>query len=194
MDHKNLRLYPRNYIRYKFFNSLFLGLSVGSIFTIYSPLKPSVYSIGGIFLAISMLFIAKLYTKIMNIEYFYKISIFIELVIFILILYFLFMPYGYMTALLVYTGYQITFIFGSYLVRAETLIGKKRQMFTFFDTAKQYGYLVGLGGSFLFYKVLESLFNISVNTQKVYNLHFLLIICQTVILYYLIKSFKKETT
>jgi len=41
-----LKLIPQWFIRYKFFNSLSLGLSVGAIFTIYTPLEPSVYSLG----------------------------------------------------------------------------------------------------------------------------------------------------
>mgnify|MGYP007000265896 len=73
MISRKLRINNRNFIKYKFFNSLFLGTSVGSIFTIYAPLEPSVYSLGGIFLALGMLFVATLYSKILNINYFYKI-------------------------------------------------------------------------------------------------------------------------
>jgi len=117
-----LKLNPKWYLRYKFLNSLFLGLSVGAIFTIYAPLKPSIYSIGGIALAIGMLFIARLYHKILTISWFYRISLLVELVLLVVIVVFLIRPYTYQTALLVYLGYQLTFVFGSYLVRAETLI------------------------------------------------------------------------
>lgn len=192
MQQSDLKFIPRNFIKYKFFNSLFLGLSVGSIFTIYAPLKPSVYSIGGIILALGMLLVARLYTRIMTIEYFRKISIFIEIVILAMLLYYLFHPYGYMTALLVYSGYQVTFVFGSYLVRAETLIGKKRQIFTYFDTAKQIGYLAGMAASYLFYKVIEMGFGITQNSDKVYLLHFLLVINELVILWYLMRAFKNK--
>jgi hypothetical protein len=172
MREDSLTFNPRNFIKYKFLNSFFLGLSVGSIFTIYTPLKPSIYSIGGIILAIGMLLIARIYTKIMTKEWFYKISLFVEFVVLFMVLYFLFVPYEYMTALLVYIGYQTTFVFGSYLLRAETIIGKKRIMFTFFDTAKQLGYLAGMIVSFVFYKVLDLGFEISENSEKVYLLHF----------------------
>jgi hypothetical protein len=191
MHNESYRFFPRSFIKYKFFNSFFLGLSVGSIFTIYAPLKPSIYSIGGIFLAIGMLLIARLYTKIMTVEYFYKISLFVELVILSLVLFYLFRPYGYATALFVYVGYQTTFVFGSYLVRAETVIGKKRKIYTFFDTAKQLGYLFGLALSFGFYQLLESGFDIAKNSDKVYALHFLLLFCQVIILYFLVRSFKR---
>ena len=64
-----MKIINREFIKYKLINSLFLGISVGSIFTIYTPLEPSIYSIGGILLALAMLFTAKLYSKIINIYY-----------------------------------------------------------------------------------------------------------------------------
>ena len=38
---------PAAFIRYKFLNSLFLGLSVGAVFVLYTPLSPAVFSAGG---------------------------------------------------------------------------------------------------------------------------------------------------
>ena len=43
---------PAAFIRYKFLNSLFLGLSVGAVFVLYTPLSPAVFSAGGIGLAL----------------------------------------------------------------------------------------------------------------------------------------------
>jgi hypothetical protein len=114
MISRKLRINNRNFIKYKFLNSLFLGTSIGSIFTIYTPLEPSVYSIGGIILAVGMLLVATLYSKILNINYFYKISLFVELVILSVIIAFLLFSFNYQIALLVYIGYQVTFMFGSY--------------------------------------------------------------------------------
>ena len=184
-----MQLDTKTFIKYKFLNSLFLGLSVGSIFTIYAPLKPSIYSIGGIILALAMLLIAKLYKKIMNINYFYKISLAVEVVLLVLICYFLIFSYSYTTALFVYMGYQITFVFGSYLVRAETLFLKRSAILGFVDIAKQKGYLSGMLLSFVFYKALEYL-NITQNKIQVYDIHFLLIVVEILIIYFLIKSFK----
>ncbi len=185
-----LVLNPKWYIRYKFLNSLFLGLSVGAIFTIYAPLKPSIYSLGGIALALGMLLIARLYEKILNIEWFYRISLFVEFVLLLVMILFLIYPYTYQTALLVYLGYQLTFVFGSYLVRAETLIAKSDELLTAIDTAKQLGYLIGMGASYLFYKILEYQ-GISENKDKVYDLHFLLIGVEILIIFSIIKSFRK---
>ena len=64
----NLTIDNSNYLKYKFFNSLFLGVSVGSYITIYSPLDIKTFSIGGIFLAVAMIVIAKYYNKIININ------------------------------------------------------------------------------------------------------------------------------
>ena len=192
MQSSNLKINTREFIKYKFLNSLFLGISVGSIFIIYSPLEPSIYSFGGILLALAMLFIAKLYSKILNIYYFYRISLFVEIITLILVSGFLIFSYSYTTALLVYIGYQVTFTFGSYLVRAETVLLKKAKILTFLDVAKQKGYLSGMAISFIFYKLLEYLFDISNNQIQVYNMHFLLFIMELFTIYILIKAFNNK--
>jgi len=185
------RLIPKCYIRYKFFNSLFLGLSVGAIFTIYAPLDPSVYSLGGIALAVGMLMVARLYHKILNPEWFFRISLLVEVVLLLAIIYFLLHPYTYQTALLVYLGYQVTFVFGSYLLRAETLIIQTDTILTTLDTLKQLGYLVGMGASYLFYKLLE-LYSIIDNQEKIYNLHYLLLGVEMVIIVLIFRSFSSR--
>ena len=191
MISRKLRINNRNFIRYKFFNSLFLGTSIGSVFTIYSPLEPAVYSIGGIALAVSMLFIATLYSRILNINSFYKISLFVELVILSVIIAFLLFSFNYQIALIVYIGYQITFMFGSYLIRGETLLLKKDRLLTLVDVSKQLGYLVGLGASFLFYKLIEYQFQIIDNQTQVFYIHYFLLLIEILVILFLIKSFEK---
>jgi len=186
-----LTLNPTWFIRYKFFNSLFLGLSVGAIFTIYAPLKPSIYSVGGIALAIGMLIVARFYQQILNTPWFYRITLLVEIILLLAVGYFLLFPYTYQTALLVYLGYQLTFVFGSYLVRAETLIIKDEATLTTLDTAKQLGYLVGMGGSWLFYKVLEN-YAITDNQTKVYDLHYLLLGIEAIIILLILRSFHRS--
>jgi len=140
----NLQLNHRNYIIYKFFNSLFLGTSIGSVFIIYSPLEPAIYSIGGIVLALGLMGVALFYEKILNIGYFYIISLFVEVVILAVLISFLIFSYSYEIALCVYIGYQVTFIFGSYLGRVETLLLKKKRILKAVDISKQAGYMIGL--------------------------------------------------
>ena len=186
-----LTIIPKWFIRYKFFNALFLGLSVGAIFTLYTPLEPSTYSLGGVFLALSMLIVARLYNHILNATWFFRISLFVEIVLVFAILYFLYYQYNYQTALLMYIGYQITFIFGSYLIRAETLLLKTDTLLTKLDTAKQLGYLLGMGISYLFYKVLNAN-NITDNQTQVYALHFLLLTVEVIVILLILKSFRTQ--
>ena len=185
-----LTIIPKWFIRYKFFNSLFLGLSVGAIFTLYTPLEPSIYSLGGVFLALAMLLVARLYNHILNAKWFFRISLFVEIVLLLAILYFLYNQYSYQTALLMYIGYQITFVFGSYLIRAETLLLKTDTLLTKLDTAKQLGYLLGMGISYLFYKMVN-IYNITDNQNQVYTLHFLLVGIEIIVIILILKSFHK---
>ena len=67
----NINLNQSAFILYKWFNSLFLGVSIGSVFTIYEPLEPSVYSLGGIALAAAMIIVAKFYHKIFFYSWFH---------------------------------------------------------------------------------------------------------------------------
>ncbi|BCD59854.1 MULTISPECIES: hypothetical protein [unclassified Nitratiruptor] len=182
-----MRLDLHRYLYYKFFNSLFTGLSVGTIFVIYEPLEPSIYSLGGIVLALGMLVIAKFYDVLLNIKRYFQIGLLVEVVILVLVSVFLLYPYTYMTALFVYAGYQLTFMFGAYLVRAETLIVKKALFLTKVDVAKQIGYLGGMVGSYLFYKIIQGS-----KQQQVYDLHFLLLLIEIVIIWFFIQSFKRK--
>ena len=172
-------------------NSLFLGLSVGAIFTLYAPLEPSIYSLGGILLALGMLMVARFYHYILNTLWFFRISLIVEIVMVVAILFFLIKQYNYQTALIMYIGYQVTFVFGSYLIRAETLLLKTDTLLTKVDTVKQIGYLVGMGISYLFYKLLDTQ-GIIQNQEQVYMLHYLLIGIELVVIWLIFKSFTRS--
>jgi len=191
MRSNGLKIDSKNYAIYKLLNSLFLGLSVGSVFILYAPLKPSIYSLGGIALAIGMLIIARLYDYILTMEWFFKFSLMVELAILAVVAYFLINPYTYTTAMLVYIGYQVTFTFGSYLVRAETLALKSDTLLKKVDSAKQIGYLLGMLASYIFYQVAESFYKVSDKQQQVYYLHFILLVTELLIILFLIRGFKK---
>jgi len=183
-------LTPQWFIRYKFLNSLFLGMSVGAIFTLYTPLEPSLYSLGGIILALGMLFVSRLYQHILNAQWFFRITLFVEIVLLMAIVFFLLNQYNYQTALIMYIGYQVTFIFGSYLVRAETLLLKTNTLLTKLDTSKQLGYLAGMSISYLFYKFLVYQ-HITQQQEQVYFLHYILLCLEIIIIMFIFKSFKK---
>tara|TARA_Y200000002_G_scaffold363565_1_gene351732 strand:- start:372 stop:962 length:591 start_codon:yes stop_codon:yes gene_type:complete len=193
MDSNGLRLNSKNFIVYKFLNSLFMGISIGSIFTIYTPLEPSVYSIGGIILAVGMILIATQYAKILTINYFYKISLLVEFIILGVVVSFLIFSFSYQIALFVYIGYQITFVFGSYLVRGETLILKKESLLKSVDISKQTGYLIGLLFSFLFYKGLDLMYELTDNQSQVYYLHVPLTVIEILVIVFLFISFESNS-
>ena len=102
------------------------------------------------------------------------------------------MQFTYTSALLVYIGYQFTFIFGGYLVRAETLVAKDKELLGKIDINKQLGYLLGLGLSFVFYKILEYGFEITNSKVQINILHNFLVSLQTIIIIVLANSFTKE--
>ena len=175
---------------YKLFNSSFTGLSVGILFTIYKPLEdPSIYSLGGIVLASAMLLIALFYEKLLNINSFFKISLIVEIVMLLTLLVFLSLNISFISALLIYCLYQFTFIFGGYLVRAETLVAKDKELLGKIDINKQLGYLIGLGLSFIFYKALKYGFELTIAKTQIYILHYFLISLQTIIIVVLANSF-----
>ena len=94
----------------------------------------------GIILASSMLLVAMFYERLLNIISFFKISLFVELVMFVTLLVFFFYQISFISALTIYCLYQITFIFGGYLVRAETLVANDKEYLGKIDILKQIGY------------------------------------------------------
>ena len=185
-----MELNRKYFLLYKLFNSSFTGLSVGILFTIYKPLEdPSIYSLGGIVLASAMLLIALFYEKLLNINSFFKISLIVEIVMLFTLLVFLSLNISFISALLIYCLYQFTFIFGGYLVRAETLVAQDKELLGKIDVNKQLGYLIGLGSSFLFYKTLEYGFDVSGAETQISILHYFLVALQSIIIFVLANSF-----
>ena len=184
-----MRLKEKAFLGYKLFNSSFTGLSIGILITIYQPLNLSIYSLGGIILAAAMLIIAKFYEKLLNIKSFYYISLGVEFVILLTLITFMILQYSLTSALLIYMGYQLTFIFGGYLVRAETLVAQDKEFLGKIDVNKQLGYLVGLGASFVFYKALEYGLEITETKIQISILHYFLVLLQCLIIVLLVKSF-----
>ncbi|MFV0481170.1 MAG: hypothetical protein ACK5LP_04225 [Campylobacteraceae bacterium] len=178
----------KSYYAYKFLNTLFFGLSAGTIFIIYEPISPSVYSIGGIILALTTLLIATQYKKMINQKAYFIVLLLVEAVTLLLVLTFLILGKSLLSALIIYSCYQVTFFFGSYALRAETSLLKDIKTFTFIDSIKQVGYLLGLFVAFVFYKVLEYE-NVGDKVVQVYNIHYILVVVQFTVIFSVIKSF-----
>tara|TARA_Y100001968_G_C19437178_1_gene760375 strand:+ start:2084 stop:2572 length:489 start_codon:yes stop_codon:yes gene_type:complete len=143
--------------------------------------------------------IALLYKKIMKINYFYKFSLLVECIMILWIIMFLIDPWSsdnslrnsYQIALFIYIARQITFLFGDFLGRAETIFLKKTDILSSIDISKQIGSISGMIISFIFYKILEDSYLIIDNPSQVYYIHFLLLFIQVIIIYLLMKSFKR---
>jgi hypothetical protein len=183
---------PAWFTAYKFFNSLFTGLSVGAVFTIYTPLDPEIFSAGGIGLALGMLLIATQYPRLLNSRWFLGISLAVELIMLVAVLLILGLQINPTTALAVYLGYQFTFVFGSYLVRCETLLLAEDRWLTRVDIAKQSGYLLGMAIAWGFYQALESNWAISDNSEQVVTLHYLLLGVEVVVVALLWRAFERQ--
>jgi len=144
----------------------------------------------GVALAVGMLLVARLYVYILNTEWFFWISLFVEIVLLMVMCYFLFYPYTYQSALVVYVGYQATFVFGNYLCVWRRSLGEDRLLIRL-ATAKQTGYLSGMAVSYLFYRLLDQ-FDIIENQPQVYYLYFILIAVELLVIFLVIKSFKQS--
>ena len=187
------------YIYFKFLNTLFFGISVGSYVTQYVPLKIEDFPIAGIIFSLLAIPIALLYKKIMKINYFYKVSLLVECLMLFWIIMFLIDPWSthkslqnsYEIALIIYITRHITFLFGDFLGRAETIFIKKTDTLSSIDVAKQIGAISGMIVSVIFYKILQTKYNITENASQVYHIHFILLFIQIAIIILLIKSFKK---
>jgi putative membrane protein len=175
------------FLLYKALNSAFTGLSIGVFFTLYAPLRPVVYSVGGIALAVGVLVLAKFYAQILNYRWFFRFSLFVELVMVALIAVVLVGGFGFASAFAVYVGYQISFMFGSYLLRVESLVLRHAKVLETIDVVKQIGYIAGLAVSYGFYEYFDA-WN---NETQVYYLHFGLLGLEGMIIWFLIKGFGK---
>ena len=165
---------PAAFIRYKFLNSVFLGLSVGAVFVLYPPLSPAVFSAGGLGLALGTLIVATQYRRILVPAWFFRLSIAVELVTLSGVTAVLALPIALPLALFVYIGYQITFSLGNYLVRCETLLMGSVEQLRQLDIAKQAGYLLGMAAAWTIYTGLEHWLMVSEETAQVVSLHWVL--------------------
>ena len=117
----------------------------------------------------------------------------VEIMMLITLLIFIFWKISLVSALLIYIGYQFTFTFGGYLVRAETLVASDKELLGKIDFNKQLGYLVGLGASFIFYYTLNNGFEIVDTISQITILHYILILLQVLIVLFLNASFSKKS-
>lgn len=181
------------FLAYKFLNSLFLGLSIGAVFTLYEPLSPATFSAGGIGLALATLVIATQYHRIFNPFWFFRLSLGVEVIILLGVLGVLVYPIERPLALFVYLGYQVTFALGSYLVRCETLLVVEQRRLTQLDVAKQIAYLLGMGSSWLGYLLIETELGLTTKASQVVIIHWPLLAVQGGVIACLYIAFARPT-
>jgi putative membrane protein len=186
-----MKLSFRPYLRYKFLNALFTGMVGGSVFTIYASLSPSTFSIGGILLALGMMALAYVYHRLMNLRTFFRFTLATELIMLLMVGYYLLFSTHIMSALIIYVAYQLSFIFGGYLVRAETHFARHARVMGWIDVAKQQGSLSGLALSYGFYKLIEY-YGITKASEQVYDLHFVLFTLECLIVVALLRAFRTK--
>ena len=183
---------PVAFIRYKFLNSLFLGLSVGAVFVLYTPLSPAVFSAGGLGLAVGTLIVATQYRRILAPAWFFRLSVLVELITLSGVAAVLILPIEAPLALFVYIGYQITFSLGNYLVRCETLLMVAVDQLRRLDVAKQAGYLLGMGGAWAVYAGLEHFAAIDDRVEQVVSLHWVLVVIEVAVVVALWRAFNRD--
>jgi len=185
-------LNPGRFIQYKFLNSLFLGLSVGAVFVLYTPLSPAVFSAGGIGLAVGTLVVATQYRRILAARWFFHLSLLVELVTLSGVVAVLTFPVELPLALFVYIGYQLTFSLGNYLVRCETLLMVSVDQLRKLDVAKQAGYLLGMGAAWAIYSWLAASAHMQDRTAQVVALHWVLVVVEILVIAALWRSFHRQ--
>jgi len=173
---------PGAFIRYKFLNSLFLGLSIGTVFVLYTPLSPAVFSAGGIGLALGTLAVATQYRRILTPAWFFRLSLLVEVVTLSGVVAVLFLPLELPLALFVYLGYQVTFALGNYLVRCETLLLVSVEQLRKLDVAKQAGYLLGMAAAWAIYEGLAAISGLTERTNQVFAIHRVLVVIEAAVL------------
>ena len=183
---------PAAFIRYKFLNSLFLGLSVGAVFVLYTPLSPAVFSAGGLGLALGTLIVATQYRRILAPRWFFRLSLAVECITLSGVTAVLILPIALPLALFVYIGYQITFSLGNYLVRCETLLMGSVEQLRQLDIAKQAGYLLGMAAAWAIYTGLEHWLMVSEETAQVVSLHWVLWALEVIVLISLWRAFNRD--
>ena len=119
---------------------------------------------------------------------------FVEIIILTIILAVLIFSLNPLIASIVYIGYQITFFFGSYLVRCETLLLESKKFLSKVDIFKQLGYLMGLAISYVIYKWLEYYLLVTENSLQVYYMHYSLLTNQLTVILVLYFSFDKTSS
>ena len=118
--HPALRLKP--FVAYKSINAFFQGVWGTAYVALMAPLPPEAFSIGPLAFALGPLLVALAYSRLLNLPWFFRISVSVEVIALLSVVAVLLYPQSFLLAAGVYLGFQLALIFGNYLVRLETLV------------------------------------------------------------------------
>ena len=159
---------------------------------LYTPLSPSIFSAGGIGLALGTVLVATQYRRILVPKWFYRLSLLVEFTTLTGVVAVLVFPLDLTLALFIYIGYQVTIALGGYLVRCETLLMVSVDQLRKLDVAKQAGYLVGMAAAWAAYTGLAAFAGIEDRAAQVIALHWPLLVTETAVIAALLLAFDRD--
>ena len=186
--HPALRLKP--FVAYKSINAFFQGVWGTAYVALMAPLPPEAFSIGPLAFALGPLLVALGYSRILNLPWFFRISVSVEVIALLSVVAVLLYPQSFLLAAGVYLGFQLALIFGNYLVRLETLVIAK-ESFKPVDIGKTLGALAGALFALGFYQWARTWLGTDDSLVLIQYLHYPLLIVQLSNLTLLLASFDR---
>ena len=186
--HPALRLKP--FVAYKSINAFFQGVWGTAYVALMAPLPPEAFSIGPLAFALGPLLVALGYSRLLNLPWFFRISVSVEVIALLSVVAVLLYPQSFLLAAGVYLGFQLALIFGNYLVRLETLVIAKER-FKPVDIGKTLGALAGALFALGFYQWARTWLGTDDSLVLIQYLHYPLLIVQLSNLTLLLASFDR---
>ena len=186
--HPALRLKP--FVAYKSINAFFQGVWGTAYVALMAPLPPEAFSIGPLAFALGPLLVALGYSRLLNLPWFFRISVSVEVIALLSVVAVLLYPQSFLLAAGVYLGFQLALIFGNYLVRLETLVIAK-ESFKPVDIGKTLGALAGALFALGFYQWARTWHGTDDSLELIQYLHYPLLIVQLSNLTLLLASFDR---
>ena len=186
--HPALRLKP--FVAYKSINAFFQGVWGTAYVALMAPLPPEAFSIGPLAFALGPLLVALGYSRLLNLPWFFRISVSVEVIALLSVVAVLLYPQSFLLAAGVYLGFQLALIFGNYLVRLETLVIAK-ESFKPVDIGKTLGALAGALFALGFYQWARTWLGTDDSLVLIQYLHYPLLIVPLSNLTLLLASFDR---
>ena len=186
--HPALRLKP--FVAYKSINAFFQGVWGTAYVALMAPLPPEAFSIGPLAFALGPLLVALGYSRLLNLPWFFRISVSVEVIALLSVVAVLLYPQSFLLAAGVYLGFRLALIFGNYLVRLETLV-IATESFKPVDIGKTLGALAGALFALGFYQWARTWLGTDDSLVLIQYLHYPLLIVQLSNLTLLLASFDR---